>query len=312
MDGLDAKGFVYFCSQFIQNKTETMNFFFTMVALQAIPTFEMFASSRMERYVDEFLHDGFLLGKRVLLALFVFIIGRLLISIINKVVDKLLQSRKVEASVQGFLCSFVNIGLSILLIVSIVGTLGIETSTLAALLASAGVAIGMALSGNLQNFAGGLVILFFKPYKVGDVIESGGVIGSVHEIQVFHTILHTFDNKVIFIPNGELNSGVVTNYSYQKTRRIDLTYGVSYGVDYNYVKKVLDEIVSADKRILQVPDPFIFLNELGSSSVNIMVRIWVNSEDYWSVMFDMNQTVYARFNAEGITFPFPQLTVHQA
>ena len=175
------------------------------------------------------------------------------------------------------------------------------------------VAIGMALSGNLQNFAGGLIILLFRPYKVGDFIEaSTGASGTVKEIQIFHTILITADNKMIYVPNGAMSSGVITNYSKLDTRRIEWNFGVDYGEDYNKVEKVLREIIANDKRILTSPPPFIELGELAASSVNIKIRVWVNSSDYWNVFFSMNQTVYTTFNKEGINFPFPQLTVHQA
>ena len=181
------------------------------------------------------------------------------------------------------------------------------------LLFAVGVAIGMALSGNLQNFAGGLIILLFRPYKVGDFIEaSTGASGTVKEIQIFHTILITADNKMIYVPNGAMSSGVITNYSKLDTRRIEWNFGVDYGEDYNKVEKVLREIIANDKRILTSPAPFIELGELAASSVNIKIRVWVNSSDYWNVFFSMNQTVYTIFNKEGINFPFPQLTVHQA
>ena len=201
----------------------------------------------------------------------------------------------------------------ILLIVSVVGVLGVQTSSFAALLASAGVAVGMALSGNLSNFAGGLIILVFKPYKVGDFIEAQDVSGTVREIQIFHTVLVTTDNKVIYIPNGSMSSGVVINYSYQTVRRVEWTFGVEYGSDFAHVKRVLDEIIAKDGRILSEPaPPFIAMSQLADSSVNFVVRVWVKSGDYWDVFYDLNRIVYERFNAEGIGFPFPQLTVHQA
>ncbi|MCX4381226.1 MAG: mechanosensitive ion channel, partial [Parabacteroides distasonis] len=182
-----------------------------------------------------------------------------------------------------------------------------------ALLASAGVAVGMALSGNLSNFAGGLIILLFKPYKVGDYIEAQGVGGTVKEVQMFHTVLGTVDNKVIYIPNGSLSSGVVTNFSNQTTRRVDWTFGVEYGSDYEKVKQVIESVLAKDSRILSEPAaPFIALTALADSSVNVVVRVWVNSSDYWGVYFDINKNIYATFNEVGIGFPFPQLTVHQA
>ncbi|HML72440.1 mechanosensitive ion channel family protein [Macellibacteroides fermentans] len=257
------------------------------------------------------MDSGIDLGKRIITAIIVFLVGRLVISLLNKLFRKILIKRNVELSIRTFLSSLVNILLTILLIVSVVGALGVETTSFAALLASAGVAIGMALSGNLQNFAGGLVVLLFKPYKVGDVIEAQGVSGTVREIQIFHTILTTYDNKVVYIPNGALSSGVVTNYSNQSTRRVDWVFGIEYGEDYAKVKSVIERLVAQDGRILNDPAPFVALHALADSSVNVTLRVWVKSEDYWSVYFDMNQKVYDTFNLEKISFPFPQLTVHQ-
>ena len=238
--------------------------------------------------------------------------GRFLISFINKMVARLLERRKVEPSIQSFVRSFVSILLTVLLIVAVVSKLGVETTSFAALLASAGVAVGMALSGNLQNFAGGLIVLLFKPYKVGDTVECQGETGVVREIQIFHTILTTFDNKVVYIPNGTLSSGVITNYSREELRRVDWTVGVEYGSDYDKVEATIRTILAADKRVLDKPAPTIALTALADSSVNVVIRVWVKSEDYWDVFFDMNKTIYAVFNREGIGFPFPQLTVHQA
>ena len=181
------------------------------------------------------------------------------------------------------------------------------------LLASVGVAVGMALSGNLSNFAGGVIILVFRPYKVGDYIEaSTGASGTVTDIQIFHTVLTTPDNKVIFAPNGAMSSAVVTNYSRKETRRLDFTFGVEYGTDFQQARTILMEIINQDTRILKDPTPFVEIGALADSSVNITVRVWVNASDYWAVNFDMNKNVYATFNEKGISFPFPQLTVHQA
>lgn len=254
---------------------------------------------------------GIRAGERILIAVIVFIIGRFLISILNKFIRRLLDRRKVDISIKTFIKSLVNITLTILLIISVVGALGVETTSFAALLASAGVAVGMALSGNLQNFAGGLIVLLFKPYKVGDWIESQGVSGTVKEIQIFHTILATGDNKVIYIPNGAMSSGVVTNYNMQTTRRVEWIVGIDYGEDYNKVEQIVRDILAADSRILNEPAPFIALHALDASSVNVVARVWVNNGDYWGVYFDINKAIYETFNEKGVNFPFPQLTVHQ-
>ncbi|MBQ7351132.1 MAG: mechanosensitive ion channel [Bacteroides sp.] len=253
------------------------------------------------------------LGGRILAALVIFIIGKFLINWANKLFAKTLEKRKVDASIQSFLKSIVNITLLVLLFLAVIGKLGIELTSFAALLASAGVAIGMALSGNLSNFAGGVIILVFRPYKVGDYIEaSTGASGTVTDIQIFHTVLTTPDNKVIFAPNGAMSGAVVTNYSRKDTRRVDFTFGVEYGTDFELAKSTIMEVINKDSRILKDPAPFIELGALADSSVNITVRVWVNAADYWGVNFDMNKNVYATFNEKGISFPFPQLTVHQA
>lgn len=261
---------------------------------------------------QQLIDSGIQAGGHILKAVIVFLVGRFLIRMLNRLVRRLMDKRNVDISIKTFVRSLVNILLTVLLIVSVVGALGVETTSFAALLASAGVAVGMALSGNLQNFAGGLVILLFKPYKVGDWIDAQNVSGTVKEIQIFHTILTTADNKLIYVPNGALSSGVVTNYSNQTTRRVEWIVGVDYGEDYNKVEKVVREVLAADKRILDDPAPFIALHALDASSVNVVARVWVNSADYWGVYFDINKAIYATFNEQGINFPFPQLTVHQA
>ena len=279
-----------------------------MMLLEVIET-----GSKLSRVLDSLVEQGAALGWTLIKALLVFIVGRFLISMINKLVQRVLLKRKIDPSIKTFVGSLIHIILMILLIISVVGAFGVQTASFAALLASAGVAIGMALSGNLSNFAGGLIILIFKPYKVGDFIEAQGLSGTVREIQIFHTVLTTTDNKVIYIPNGSLSSSAVVNYSYQEVRRVDWTFGVEYGTDYAKVKGVLEDILAKDERILQEPAaPFVAMSQLADSSVNYVVRVWVKSPDYWNVYYGITRTVYERFNAEGIGFPFPQLTIHQA
>ena len=251
-------------------------------------------------------------GKSILLAAVIFIAGRFIISVINRLVAQMMERRKIDATIQSFLRSFINILLTILLLISVVSALGVNTTSFAALLASAGVAVGMALSGNLQNLAGGLIILLFKPYKVGDYVDAQGVSGTVKEIQIFHTVLITPDNKIIYVPNGSLSSGSVTNYSLSQLRRVDWTVGVEYGTEIEKVRQTVLDLIKKDGRILTEPAPFIALSALADSSVNITIRVWVKNEDYWGVFFDMNQNIYEVFNREGISFPFPQVTVHQA
>lgn len=249
-------------------------------------------------------------GGNLIGALLIFIIGRFVIKIIKKLVFSFMEKRKTDPSITGFVRSLLNITLNILLAVAIVNRLGIETTSFAALIASAGLAVGMALSGNLQNFAGGLIILILKPYKVGDFIESQTISGTVKEIQIFHTILTTPDNKLVYIPNGSLSSGTITNYNQNPTRRVEWIFNVEYGADISKVEKIVKEVVGADKRILDNPEPFFAVNALDSSSVNVIIRAWVNNADFWPVRFDMNRSIYEAFNKAGISFPFPQLTVH--
>jgi small conductance mechanosensitive channel len=253
------------------------------------------------------VHCGLILIKAVVF----FLVGRLLIGVVNKVVRRLMDRRNVEPSVKSFTASLINVLMIILLIISVIGALGVETTSFAALLASAGVAVGMALSGNLSNFAGGLIILLFKPFRIGDVISAQGQDGTVREIQIFHTVIITGDGRKVFIPNGALSSGSVVNCNVPQ-RRVEWTVGVDYGSEYVKVRDIIEGILSADKRILSDPAPFIALRELADSSVNIIIRAWVNAPEYWDVYYDVNQKIYDTFNARGIDFPFPQLTVHNA
>lgn len=266
----------------------------------------------VEQLLSKLLDWGIEVGKDLLGAIIIYIVGRFIIKQVGRLLARILEKRKLEISVQTFLRSLVSILLNLILAFAIVSRLGVETTSFAALLASAGVAIGMALSGNLSNFAGGLIILVFKPFKVGDYIEGQNANGTVREIQIFHTILTTVDNKVIYVPNGALSSNAITNYNKQETRRAEWVFGVEYGEDFEKVKAVLQRIIDADPRILKDPAPMIALGALSASSVDIKVRAWAKTADYWDVYFDMNKIVYDTFNKEGIGFPFPQLTVHQA
>ena len=270
-------------------------------------------TSQLQELVSRLIESGVTLGERVLAALVIFIVGKYIIKWINRLFAKVLENRKVEAGVQTFLRSMVNILMIIMLALAVIGRLGIELTGFAALLASAGVAVGMALSGNLQNLAGGLIILVFRPYKVGDYIESGtGASGTVQEIQIFHTVLVTPDNKVIYAPNGVMSNALCTNYSHKEERRVDFTFSFEYGEDFEKVRAVLLKVIAADSRILTTPEPFIELGAMADSSVNVTVRVWVKSADYWNVFFGMNKEVYATFNKEGINIPYPQMVVHNA
>lgn len=250
------------------------------------------------------------LGSKLLTACIVFFVGRWIIRKLNRLVVNIMKKRQVEASLFSFVKSLLGITLNFLLVIVLIGTLGIETSSFIALFASAGVAIGMALSGTLQNFAGGVMILLFKPFKVGDFIEAQGQSGTVKEIQIFNTIINTPDNKIIIIPNGGLSTGIMKNYSKEPVRRVDWEFGIAYGDSYDKAKSVIERLLTEDRRILKEPSYFVALNSLGESSVNIVVRAWVNAADFWDVFFGMNEKVYKTFAAENLNIPFPQMDVH--
>ena len=249
-------------------------------------------------------------GTGLLYSLVVLVIGIYVTKLVSKSANKIMVKRNLDESLVPFLTSLIHTTLLILVIISALGMLGIEMTSFIALLGAAGLAIGMALSGTLQNFAGGGIILIIKPFKVEDVIEAQGYIGVVKEIQIFNTILTTFDNKTIIIPNGGLATGAMINYSTQATRRVDWTFGIAYGDNSDTAKRVLIELISADVRVLKDPEPFVALKELADSSVNFVVRAWVNSPDYWDVYFEMNEKVYKTFAKEGLHIPFPQVDVH--
>lgn len=269
-------------------------------------------TTQINEVLSKLIDSGIDLGWRILGAIVIFLVGKLIVNWANKLFAKLLVKQKVEPGVQTFLKSLVNILLLIMLGLAVIGKLGIELTGFAALLASAGVAVGMALSGQLQNFAGGIIILVFRPYKVGDYIESdNGASGTVQEIQIFHTVLVTGDNKVVYAPNGSMSNAICTNYSHKDERRLDFVVNIEYGEDYNKVEGVIREILAADERILKTPAPFIELGKLSESSVDITVRVWVKASDYWAVHFQTNQNIYKTFNERGISFPYSQIVVHQ-
>ncbi|MDO4931005.1 MAG: mechanosensitive ion channel [Bacteroidales bacterium] len=269
-----------------------------------------FDISKLDSLLDKLIDLGIDAGKHILAAIVIYIVGRMLINLINRLVANMLSRRRIDGSVQTFLRSLVKILLTVLLIVSVIGALGVNTTSFAALLASAGVAIGMALSGNLQNFAGGLVILLFKPYKVGDWIEAQGVQGKVTEIQIFHTLLTMGDNKVVYIPNGSMSTAVVINYTRNETRRVDWNIGIDYGESIENAKTAILDTLKRDARILLDPAPAVVVGALADSSVNLTVRVWVKTDDYWPVYNETLNNIYNTFNERGIEFPFPQQTVH--
>ena len=249
-------------------------------------------------------------GIKLVAAIVVLLLGRWVIKLIKKGLTRIMERRKADPSLSSFLMSLVSVLLTFLLIIAIVGILGVNTSSLVALLASAGLAIGMALSGTLQNFAGGVMIMLFKPFKVGDFISAQGYEGVVNEIQIFNTHVLTPDNKEVILPNGSLSTGAMTNFSKQGTRRVDWSFSIAYGDDYDKAKSLLLRLCDEDGRIQKTPQPFVELGKLNDSSVDITVRVWVDAADYWAVFFSMNEKVYKAFAAEGLSIPFPQMDVH--
>ncbi|MBN2635580.1 MAG: mechanosensitive ion channel, partial [Prolixibacteraceae bacterium] len=261
--------------------------------------------------ISEKIYDVILtFGPRLIGAVITLLIGWWIIKMIQKAIRKGFAKREMEASLKGFLNSMIGILLKMMLIISVVGMMGVEMTSFIAVLGAAGLAVGMALSGTLQNFAGGVMILLFKPFKAGDYIDAQGHSGSVSEIQIFNTILKTPDNKTIIIPNGGLSTSSMVNYSTEPRRRVDFLFGIGYGDDVDKAKKVLLALIDKDKRILKDPKPFVAVSELADSSVNIVVRVWAEASDYWGIFFDFNEEVYKTFNLEGINIPFPQMDVH--
>jgi len=250
-------------------------------------------------------------GLVIIGALIALIVGLKVIKFIVKAFGKMLERSRIDETLQPFLKSIIGALLKVLLVISVLSMLGIEMTSFIAILGAAGLAIGMALSGTLQNFAGGVIILILKPFKVGDFIEAQGYLGVVKEIQIFSTILKTGDNKIIYIPNGPMSTSSLTNYSVEKERRVDFTFGIGYGDDYDKAKEVILELIKADPRAQNEPaEPFIALTELADSSVNITVRVWTKAEDYWGFKHDMTEKVYKTFPSKGLNIPFPQMDVH--
>ena len=249
-------------------------------------------------------------GMKLIYAVITLVIGLWIIKAITRGVSKVLEQRHIDPSLRPFLRSLLNILLKVMLGITVLSMLGIEMTSFVAILGAAGLAVGLALSGTLQNFAGGVMILIFRPFHVGDFIEAQGYTGTVKEIQIFITVVLTVDNKTVIIPNGPLSNGSMINYSTQTTRRVDWSFGIGYGDSTEDAMKILTDLMAADDRILKDPAAFVGVGSLGDSSVNITTRAWVKPEDYWDVFFSMNQKVYNAFNEKGINIPFPQMDVH--
>lgn len=283
----------------------------TTVVNEMTHSLKTVVTTPVSEWLPQLVHDYLIpLGLKILAAIVVFFVGRLIIKLVKRWMANGLMSKHGDATVHSFLSNLVSVLLYFILIVSIISILGINTSSLVALLASAGLAIGMALSGTLQNFAGGVMIVMFRPFKVGDYISAQGFEGKVSEIQIFNTHLLTVDNKEVILPNGALSTGVMTNFSKQGTRRVDWVFSMAYGDDYDKAKALLLRLCAEDARIMKEPAPFVELLKLNDSSVDLTVRAWADAADYWPVFFAMNEKVYKAFAQEGLHIPFPQMDVY--
>ena len=271
---------------------------------------EEISTEQMAGYMDTAVDMIMRYGPQLILAIVVLFVGLWIINRVVALMGKGMERAEVEPTLAKFLSSLSSVGLKALLLISVASMIGIATTSFIAVLGAAGLAVGLALQGSLANFAGGVLVLLFRPYKVGDFVEAQGVSGTVNEIQIFNTVIKTPDNKVIIVPNGAISNGIITNYSAETTRRVDFVFGIGYGDDIQKAKDILARLVSQDDRAMKDPEPVVVVSELADSSVNITVRIWVNASDYWGLYFDLMERVKLTFDQEGISIPFPQRDVH--
>lgn len=264
----------------------------------------------MDKYVDMAVELAMSYGPKLILAILTLIIGLWIINTLCKGIDKGFEKSGMEPTLRRFLNSLVSIGLKALLLISVASMVGIATTSFIAVLGAAGLAVGLALQGSLSNFAGGVLLLIFKPYKVGDFIEAGGNMGTVSRIEIFNTVLKTPDNKTVIVPNGSVSNSAIINYSTEATRRVDVVFGISYDDDMKKAKEILKGLIEADERILKEPEPMIVVSNLGESSVDITTRSWVNTADFWPVRFDLIENGKAAFDDADITIPYPQRDIH--
>lgn len=277
---------------------------------QLIETVQKITTMDYRQLLTDLVQEGGWILLKVVLALAIYFIGKQLIKWVIRIMDKAFERHNVETSLRSFLRSVVKVLLLLVLILAVVQTLGINTSSFLAIFASAGLAIGMALSGTLQNFAGGVILLLLRPYKVGDYIEAQGQSGTVASIGLFSTCLKTPDNQTIYVPNNAIATSIIDNYSQSETRRVDWTVTISYGDDVDVARREILAMLAADKRVLTETAPVVLVSSLGESSVSLSVRAWVANSDYWGLYFDMNEKIYKELPSKGIHFPFPQLDVH--
>ncbi len=260
---------------------------------------------------NKYLHDFIIpFAINIAMAIVIYIIGKIVVNVLVNVFGKLMAKSKYDDMLINFLKAIVKSILMLFVIIAALDQLGVDTTSLAAILAAAGLAIGLSLQGSLSNFASGVMLLVFRPFKAGDFIEAGGTSGTVKSISIFTTLMTSPDNKEIIVPNGAIYGGNIINFSAKDTRRVDMVFGIGYDDDLRKAKRILEEMITADSRVLADPAPKIAVSELGDSSVNFIVRPWVNSADYWGLKFDFTEAVKLRFDEEGISIPYPQMDVH--
>jgi small conductance mechanosensitive channel len=247
---------------------------------------------------------------KLLIAIVIFYVGRIITRVVTRVLRNVMQAREIDQILESFICNLVYWILMLFVIIASINQIGIQTTSLIAMMGAAGLAIGLALQGSLANFAAGVLIVMFRPYRVGDYIEAAGIAGSVLQVQILSTVLNTGDNKQIIVPNGQIMGSIITNYSANNTRRVDMTVAVSYNDDLDKVRSTIQELIDADDRILKDPECLIAVAELADSSVNFTVRCWVKRSDYSTVKFGLTEAIKKRFDKEGISFPYPQRDVH--
>lgn len=268
------------------------------------------ANTDYRQLLVDLANEAMWVGLKIVLALLIWWVGRWIIRKLLAMLERLFIRRNIEASLRKFLHNVANVAMSLMLILSVVQTLGVNITSILALFASATLAIGMALSGTMQNFAGGVMILLLKPYRVGDFISAQGQSGTVKEIMLFSTCIETLDKQTIYIPNSSISTAIIDNYSVSELRRADITVSIAYGDDVDVARAEIMALIKADERILAEPAPVVVVSALADSSVNLSVRMWVRNGDYWGVINDMNECIYKVLPTKGIHFPFPQLDVH--
>ncbi len=264
----------------------------------------------MEQLLNKLIEWGATFGIKIIAAVAILIIGRMVSKVLQKLIVKVMDKKNVDKTISSFASSMVFSALYIFVILAALSQIGIQTTSFMTIIGAAGLAIGLALQGSLSNFAAGFLIILFRPFKLGDYVEAGGVSGSISKISIFTTDINTVDNKKIIVPNAQIMNGTITNYTAEKTRRVDLTFGVGYEADISKVKDILNKIIKEHKLILKDPEPFVRLGNLGDSSIDFTVRVWSKTEDYWTVHFDLIESAKEEFDKANISIPYPQMDVH--